>query len=552
MNKITISAKQSELNTGVLFVEEELKKLRLKPSDIGLNVMSIEEILCKAIALAPSEESQIVISARSFLGTLEIRVQAPGPKIDAGELTGTDEYTEGLDDESAQLISRLMSRLLGNNITVRRYLGKNVFTLTVRKSKYANLITMVSALVSGLIAGALIKAVLPEIAAAFLADDIFSIVTTIFFNCLKMVVAPLVFFSIASSIADFSDLKALGRIALKVVLCYVASSVISALIGIVINRLIPIGNPELQACVGTSISQSVSAAGASANSLKDMILDIFPSDIVSPFLNSSMLQIIFLAALFGFVGAKLSEKDASFRNFLSTGNSVMSQITTIIIKVLPLSVFCSMAKMVINLDLSSFADILVFVPVTYAGHAVLFAVYAILLLIFGLNPLKFYKGFFQAIITAFSTSSSNATLPTSIRACEQNLGIDKSIYSFSIPLGSTINMNGACVAFITASMFIGRIFGVDFGPAVMLPLTISVVTLAMGAPGVPNAGLVCIAMLLPQIGIPSEAVSIIMGVYTFSDMMATAVNVTGDAVISTLVAKTEGMLDKNIYNGTDE
>nr|MCR5106708.1 dicarboxylate/amino acid:cation symporter [Lachnospiraceae bacterium] len=207
-----------------------------------------------------------------------------------------------------------------------------------------------------------------------------------------------------------------------------------------------------------------------------------------------------------------------------------------------------MAKMMATMDLKNLLHAIFWIPVIYFGDILMICVYSILLLLFaGLNPLIFLKKYLPAMISAFTLSSSNAALPSSMKACEE-IGISKKIYSFSLPLGSTINMDGSCITLMVTAMFFAKIFGIPITGSVLFSLFISIMILSVGSPGVPGGVLVCITLLVPQIGIPAEAASIVMGMYPLVSMMQTCANVTGDAVVSAIVAKKENELDVAKYH----
>ena len=171
----------------------------------------------------------------------------------------------------------------------------------------------------------------------------------------------------------------------------------------------------------------------------------------------------------------------------------------------------------------------------------------LLLVIGGLNPLKFLKKFSLAMITAYSCASSSATLPTSVKQADA-MGISKSVYSFSLPLGATINMDGTCVSLMITSLFMAKIFGITVTGSVLLSIAISIMVLSIGAPGAPGVGLICMTVLISQIGGPAEAVTLVMGLYPLVDMMGTCANVTGDAVGTVIVARRAKLLDTEKYN----
>lgn len=219
-----------------------------------------------------------------------------------------------------------------------------------------------------------------------------------------------------------------------------------------------------------------------------------------------------------------------------------------IIGVMPLAIFCSMAKMVLAMNLGTLLSVVTWVPVCYAGCLLMIAVYGLLILIFGrMNPLPFYRKYYPAMLTAYTFSSSNAALPTSMEYCEKALGISKKVYTISLPLGATINMDGSCVVLCISALFMTKVFGIPVTPGLLTTLALSVFVLSIGAPGVPGAALICMSILFPQISIPAEAVSLLMGLYALVGMIMTCTNVTGDAAVTLVTAKHEKLLDMDVY-----
>jgi Na+/H+-dicarboxylate symporter len=208
-----------------------------------------------------------------------------------------------------------------------------------------------------------------------------------------------------------------------------------------------------------------------------------------------------------------------------------------------------MAKMILSMELQTLASTLAWVPVIYLACFVMLLVYALLILCFGrLNPVTFFKKFYPAMLTAFAFSSSNSTLPTSLDLCENSLGVSKRICAFSMPLGATINMDGSCITQIISALFMAKIFQIPVNSSTLATLALAVFVLSIGAPGVPGGALVCISLLVPLIGVPAEAISIIMGLYSIVGMMHTCVNVTGDAAVTLITARSEDLVDLKTFN----
>ena len=544
-----INADLNEISRAVDYIQETLRKKKVRSKEIVLASLSAEEVIHSMIVHADKPETKINVVVSSFLGTTEIRVSCPGSPFEVSEFKSAQAFLlEGTDEFEEDALRTLYARVIKERLSLRSKQGVNYATIVVAKSKYHQLILTLCALAAGLLAGFILKGVqLPDNVRSVLIVDVFAPVSTMFLNALKMIVGPLVMFSIASSVADFGDIKALGKIVGKIVGSYFFTSILAILVGILIWHVIPIGNPALQGAVDAAAAAKYTSQNVSV-SIKDTLVGIIPTDIISPFLNANMLQIIFISIMVGIAAGTLAGKLQVLKSFLTDGYQIFNKITTMIIRVMPLAIFCNMAKMILAMDMKTMLSVFTWIPVCYAGCFVMMAVYGLLILAVGrMNPLQFYKKFYPAMLTAYTFGSSNAALPTSMKHCGNDLGISKRVYTISLPLGATINMDGSCVVLCVSALFMAKIFGVAVTPTLLLTLALSVFVLSIGAPGVPGAALICMSILFPQIGVPAEAVSLVMGLYALVGMILTCTNVTGDAAVTLIVAKHEKLLDMNVY-----
>ena len=536
---------------GVLdHIQECLEKKKLDKKKRVRAMLVAEEILGELCRNA-KEGSRIRVDVGGILGNIEIRYRCNGKLFYVSDIQERMLFTENdKDNDEANIVIRdLMERLFGDTISIRNDRGVNNVTQTVKKSAYISLIYTLAALVLGVITGLLIQSFLPAETGKAISGAVFIPIYTVFINALKMIVGPLVFFSIAASISEFSDLNALGRLAGRNIMMYVITSIIAICVGMLAYRIFPIGNPDLVKAVNAeAASETVAKGEATSISIKDTLVSIVPSDVVTPFQKSDMLQIIFMAVLLGIAAASLSGKVPLLRDMIRAMDKCFSKITGGIVTFVPLIVFCSMAKMMLGMNLTNLKDVLIWTPVIYFGDIIMICIYLLILLVVGrLNPLKFLENFYPAMLSGFTLASSNAALPTSIKQCER-MGISKKIYSFSLPLGATINMDGNCITLIISALFFARIYGISVTANMLISLFIALLVLSMGSPGVPGGNLVCLTLLIPQIGVPAEAISLVMGLYPIIGMMQVMANITGDAVVTAVIANRAGLLDKEKYN----
>lgn len=543
MKKQFITAADENIAQGVDFVRQTLQEWKLPSKNIAVTLLSVEELLAQLIRTS-RENADIIIKMYRTFGAVDIKISCLGEPFDTSDLEKQLSYDGDMTPDEALVIQNLISKVSGEHIHVTNKKGLNICTVSVKASEYKSLIVILCALALGILFGFIMKFLFPEAWIPVISDNILSPISTMFLNALKMVVGPLVLFSIASSIAEFDNLKALGRIAAKVLGLYCLTSLLAIAVGYFVYQAFPIGNPTLQNMITDSASATIEKGSQMSISLKDTIVGIIPTDFVTPFQKGDMLQVIFIAVMLGLGTAMLSGSNTTFGRALKSANEVFSKVTGIIIWFMPAAVFCSMAKMIVSMDLSNLLSAATWLPLCYVGHFSMILVYLVLLLVFArLNPLKFLKGFFPVMAAAFSASSSNVVMPLSMKQCGEKLGISSKIYSFSIPLGATVNMDGSCITLIITALFAAKIFELPVTPSMLVSIVITIMALSMGSPGIPGGNLVCISILLPTIGIPAETISIIMGMYSLIGMSQTMTNVTGDAVVTTIVAKWEKAID---------
>ncbi len=546
--KIYLRPEHASIEKGIEFIRSNLKERNLPSKAIAKALLTSEEVLAKLISNREDEKTPISIEFAGLFGDIEINFKGKGSPFSSVDIEKNFMFEQ--ENEEANIILRnLMDRILGDHLQIKNSNGYSFVSIKAKKSNYSGLIYTLIALILGVLTGYIMKTALPADLSKAVSSNLFVTVHTIFMNALKMIVAPLVFCSVAASIANFGDLKALGRIALKIIVAYLATSVIAITVGFFTYQFFPIGDPSMAAAVSGEDAASTLAKGEGVViSLKDTIVGIVPTDIITPFQKSDMLQIIFMAVIIGISVSLLSKKYPMAQQMIITLDAITSRITSGLVKYIPLVVFFSMAKIMISINLGTLMNVALWVPVIYAGDILMIIIYLLLLLVFaGLNPMKFLSKYYPAMFSAFTMASSNAALPSSIKQCEA-LGVSQKVYSFSLPMGATINMDGSCISLMITSLFFAKIFNIPVTSGVLLSLFIAIMVLSVGSPGVPGGNIVCIALLAPQIGVPPEAISLVMGLYPIVGMMQTCANVTGDAVVTTIIAKQEKLVNIEKFN----
>ena len=371
---------------------------------------------------------------------------------------------------------------------------------------------------------------------------LFNLGGEIFKNLLLLIVVPLVFFSLVSGISSLSNMVKLGSIASKTVLLYLLTTAFAVVIAIFFGWVFNISGYEGEVT-------SFNAPSGEAN-LYDTVLKVFPNNIFGAFVENNMLGIVFISILFG-IALNLTDNltDNLSKNFERL-NIVFMKIVLIIMSFAPIGVFCLMGSYVMDKGLNIFGDLIQYVLILiFVLLFHLFFTYSLVLKIFAnLNPIIFFKKMRNVALFAFTTSSSAATIPVTLKTVTDELGVKKDVSSFVIPVGATINMDGTAIMQGLATMFIASTVGVDLSMIEYIQIVLLAMVASIGAAAVPSAGTITLALILSSLGLPLDAIGLILAVDRILDMIRTSVNVSGDAAVACVVANSEELLDKNIFN----
>ena len=382
----------------------------------------------------------------------------------------------------------------------------------------------------------------PFIKDTILANNIFYLGGNVFIKLMKMLVVPLVFFSIVVGVASISDIKKIGTIGGRTIAIYLMTTVLAVTISLIIASVIQPGAGLNMAASQTSI--------ASNTTITETILDMIPDNPFYALANGDMLPVIIFGVLVGIILAKLRDETEIVNKFFIQGDRIMMEMTRIVMKFAPIGIFCLMARTFSTLGFDGLMPIAKYIGcvlLCLAIHA--FLVYPSLLVAFTrLNPLNFFKKFASVQFFAFSSSSSNATIPLTMSKLSE-MGVSEDISSFTIPLGATINMDGTAIMQGCAVMFAAQAYGIDLGTSALLTVIFTAVMSSIGTAAVPSVGIITLNMVFNSVGLPADAIGMIMGIDHVIDMFRSAVNVTGDAICTLIVSFKNKSLDLGIYNG---
>lgn len=416
-----------------------------------------------------------------------------------------------------------------------------------QKSKKLGLTTIIFiSMILGGITGIIFHYFVPSgfIKDSLFINGIFYVVGNGFLRAMQMLVVPLVLCSLICGSMSIGDTKKLGKVGVKTVLFYLVTTALAITVAICVAKII---NPG----VGADISaiESAETTIADKTSIADTLLNIIPKNPIQSLAEGNMLQIIFFALIIGIILAKLGDKVETVSNFFNQFNDIMMEMTMIVMKFAPIGVFCLISKTFANIGFDAFAPLIKYMLSVFIALGIqCFVVYlALLKILTGLNPVKFIKKFLPVMAFAFSTATSNATVPLSIDTLQKKMGVSKKISSFTIPLGATINMDGTAIMQGVAVIFVSQIFNIPLTPIDYLTVIATATLASIGTAGVPSVGLITLSMVFTSVGLPVEGIALIMGIDRILDMSRTAVNITGDAVCTTIVAVQDKSFDKNVF-----
>ena len=376
----------------------------------------------------------------------------------------------------------------------------------------------------------------------FLVGGIFSLGGQIFIKTLKLLVVPLVFVSLVCGASSLAGGNNMGRIGLKTVALYLMTTAIAITLALTVANII---NPGL----GINMAEGMTFQAREAPPFTQVVLDIFPSNPVAAMAEGNMLQIIVFALLLGVALTRAGDAGLALKASFDRWNEVIMQLVMMLMLAAPVGVFCLMVTLGAQLGFGAIVDLLAYflcVLLVLALHFLITYPTLIKLLV-RVSPVLFYQHMAPVMAFAFSTASSGATLPVTLETVKKRIGVRNEIASFVVPVGATINMDGTAIMQGVATVFIAQAFNVDIGLTGYLMVILTATMASIGTAAVPGVGLITLALVLTQVGLPVEGIALIIGVDRLLDMTRTVVNVVGDATVSSVVARSEGQFEDEIF-----
>ena len=369
--------------------------------------------------------------------------------------------------------------------------------------------------------------------------NLLDLVSYLFLSSLKLIIVPLIFFSIVCGIVSLSDDVSISRLGIKTLLLYTITTVIAISLGLLFSSFInyePIEMTNLDSVINI---ENIETDG-----------NIFPNNIFKSLSDGNIIHLLIFAVLIGISAARIKNRIKTFIQYFYDFNDVINELVKLIISFTPIAVFCILAKTFSTQGIETIMSLAgYFFTVVFVLLFHFLFTFSILIKLFtALNPVKFFQNLKDVVIFTFSTSSSSASIPFTLKAAEEKYGIDKSISTFTVPLGATINMDGTAIMQGCATFFLASLYGIDLGINELVMIVITATIASIGTAGIPSAGIIMLTVIFTQIGIPLEGITLLLGVDRLLDMMRTSVNVSGDICISCVIASSERKINEKLFN----
>ena len=524
------------------FIRDSLAELKVEKRKITHTELMCEETLVNLFQHSDfSKKNFILVNVKKFLGDVSVELKVPGNEFDFIFNNGVSLIDEDEDDDTTEIIRNLLLRSFAANL---RYKHKGIFNtvrINVLRSQASSIYRVLTALTLAIVTGLLMRNFLSEDLIATLNEDFFVLVRTLFLNGLKMCAVPVVFLSIVSCFSQSGNLSGMKRVGIKLVSYSLFHLIIATAIGLGVVYFFGIGKGAnlIAASAADTASQTVSI------SFKDTALGFMPDNFIRPFYEGNMIQLMVLAILTG-VAINLSGVKI-IASVLDELNRIFMKITEIILHLMPLLVYCSMASIFLTTGTKTLMLLLEILFGIMGANVLIHMTYCLMILFIArLNPVHMFKKAASAMITAFTTTSSISTIPESMKA-SNNMGISSSVYSFTIPLGTILCKNSFCMYLALNTLAITNMYGVEVNVAKLFSIAFSTVVFAVAMPPLPGMGIIALSLFLASVDCPLDGIAISLGIDPIADMLDTILLVMAVITSTLIIAKTEKQLDIEKY-----
>ena len=518
-------------------IQHHLADLKASKREIVNAALLLEET---AVRLMSGGIENVTVRMNRFLGEINMSITSVGEEFNP--FASLSEWNTESEDYYRDMIFRAHQ----SELSYSRRGGRNIVMIRVHSTDSKAAFITAASMIAGIIFGFAMK-LFPESVSSFINASILSVVQSLFMNALQMFIAPVVFFSLTTSIASLSGGKEVGRIGSRTVSMFFSSSIVSLFIGTGLAYMFFSGNLPDMTSVMADVTKVVS--DSVGFSVIDMIIDIIPKNLVSPISANNMIQIIFISVLVGLALCALGDKVASLKQIFSEANTLFVRLVAMIIKCMPIVVFSAMASLISQSNAETIGVLMKFLAAICLGSVCLAVMNCLLVAIFGrVSPLSYISKALQYLPTVFMISSSSACIPMTLNMVRKKLGVSDKVSAFVVPVGATVNMNGSCLQTMLTIILLMKIFSVPVTASLLIRLMLITFLLSVGSPGVPNSSLVVLTLLLSIIGLPTSALGLVIGIWNIVDRVATVNNVNGDIATSVIVSAAEKDLDIETYH----
>ena len=512
----------------------QLERLKLNTKEILRTQLLVEEIFWRMVNLGKIEQVRVKVT-KNFFGKIQLQMTAAGAPYNP--LVEVTDFGEDDEDYYRMLILKANRQ----KMSWSHEKNQNVITINVQNETNLQLKLTLAGIVGGVACGLLMNALLDPQTISLFDETIVDPLNEMFLNALKMVIAPVIFFSVLSGMTNMGSGANVGRIGAKLTGLYLGTSMIAAIVGLTCAQIFFGGDvPQM----GTVPAAKVESQEFSAI---QFFVGIIPANLISPIVDGNLMQVIFIAVLSGICLNALGDKVKPLQDFAAACNEFFMKMVGLIILFVPLVSFLAMNKLTTGMDVEMVLMAGKLIVSQLIGNGALLGVYMLMILFVGkISPLPFAKKIPTLWPVPFATSSSAVTIPFTMKFCTES-GVSPKISSFAIPIGATVNMNGACIYLPTAAIMFLKMYGVEVDMNALMIILAMTVFLSVGAPAVPNAAVVCIVSIVSMFGVPADIAGILFCIGIISERVVTCFNVTGDAAATIALARTENLLDEKIY-----
>ena len=540
MYEISLPASVSSVGAGLDFIEKTLKKFKIKQKVVFEAMLVSEESMVRIINSA-IDGSDINISLKSHLGIVNINIMARGSKMDFNDFNSDLDMLNlgGVNEDEIRsvLIEAFSDKIVYsyrgdyNCVQIKVGAKEKVFAF---RTTMAFLIAIVFSIIAGLL--------IPFEIQNKIVQSVLLPAQNIFLSCLKLVTAPAVFFSMVAFVARFTSLSHIGKVNEKIIVGYIITSIVGVLIAAFVFKIFKL-IPVVDRAMNISLIDDIEY-----NSIKGMIVSVFPDNIITPFLETNSLQLLVIAIVSGAALGHTGKYSEFLRSTMEALNKFFSECVNVVANFIPLGVFFVTVLMIFSYGYRSLSLTALITIMTFAGFLLMLVVYMLLVASSGLNPFKFLNKYLPTLKKTLDTGSSLSAIPDTMRCCKNKLGISSKVYSFSIPFGAISNLDGNCIYLSVAALVLAKISGIDMTGGEKIAILIMVILLSVGAPITPGSAVLALTMMISHMGVPIQIICIILGINALIEMLLSACNVLGDVAATLFVAKTENLMDTDIYN----